>query len=58
MQNYIKETRAEFAHVKWLTRTQVIEYTALVIGVSVVVALFLSAFDLLFIQILSNLITR
>ena len=44
----IKETRAELKHVSWPTRKQTINATALVIGLSVVVALILGLFDWLF----------
>jgi len=46
--NYVKETRAEFRHVKWPTRKQAIAYTVAVIVISVAVAYFLGAFDYLF----------
>jgi len=45
---FIKETRAELKHVSWPTRKQTINATALVIGLSVVVALILGLFDWLF----------
>ncbi|MES2953730.1 MAG: preprotein translocase subunit SecE [Patescibacteria group bacterium] len=56
--NYIQETRAEFRHVKWLSREQVIQYTGLVIGVSVVVALFLALVDYGFFQLVSLILVR
>ena len=39
--NYIKETKVEMKGVKWPTRKQAVNYTLLVIGVSVGVAIFL-----------------
>jgi len=45
---YIKAVRGEFTHVSWPTRTQAIAYTALVIGISLFVALILGGFDFLF----------
>ena len=45
---YLKDTRAEMKHVAWPTRQQALVYTALVIGISVVAAMFLGAFDFIF----------
>ena len=46
--NYIKETKVEMKSVNWPTRKQAINYTLLVIGASLGVAIFLGAFDMLF----------
>jgi preprotein translocase SecE subunit len=46
--DYLKETRTELKHVSWATRKQAINFTGLVIGVSLLVALLLGAFDSLF----------
>ena len=46
--NYFKDTRAEMKHVNWPTRSQAINYTLLVIGISVVTALILSVADYVF----------
>ncbi len=48
--NYFKDTIAEMKQVTWPTQKQAFVYTALVILISVVVALFLSAFDYIFSQ--------
>ena len=45
---YLNAVRGEFAHVTWPTRTQAIAYTALVIGISLFVALLLGGFDFIF----------
>lgn len=45
---YFRDTIGEMKQVRWPTQTQALIYTALVIGISVVVALFLSAFDYVF----------
>jgi preprotein translocase subunit SecE len=45
---YIKETRAEMKHVNWPTRSQAINYSLLVIGISVVTAVILGLFDFVF----------
>ena len=45
---YIKDVRGEMRHVSWPTRKQAVIYTVLVIAISVAVALYLGALDLLF----------
>ena len=45
---YFKEVRVEMAKVKWPTRSDTINYTIVVIGVSLAVAAFLGALDLIF----------
>ena len=54
--NYFKDTAAEMKHVSWPTQTQAFVYTALVIAVSLLVALFLGAFDYVFTQLLNIVI--
>ncbi len=53
---YIKETRAELKHVSWPTRKQTLIYTGVVIGISLVTALYLGAFDYLFTELLKLVI--
>lgn len=50
--NYVRDTAAEMQRVSWPTQKQAIVYTVLVVTISVVVALFLSAFDYVFTNIL------
>lgn len=45
---YIRAVRGELTHVSWPSRGQAIAFTALVIGISVVIALILGAFDYIF----------
>jgi preprotein translocase SecE subunit len=45
---YVKETRGEMKHVNWPTRSQAVNYTFLVIALSVVTALILSVADYVF----------
>ncbi len=45
---YIKETRGEMKHVNWPTRNQAINYTLLVIGLSLATALLLAIADYVF----------
>ena len=46
--NYLKGTREELRHIAWPTQHQVLIYTSLVVGISIVVALFLGLFDFIF----------
>lgn len=45
---FIKEARVEMKKVNWPTKKQTINYTLLVIGVSLAVAAFLGSLDYLF----------
>jgi len=38
--SYIKETKGELKHVSWPTRAQTINYTVIVIGISLIIALY------------------
>jgi preprotein translocase SecE subunit len=53
---YIRDTRAELVHVKWPTRRQVVGFTLMVIGVSILVSLLLGFFDYLFSLIIQKFI--
>jgi preprotein translocase subunit SecE len=48
LSNYIKESIAEMKKVTWPTKKETYNYTLLVIGISVGVALFLGLLDYLF----------
>jgi len=54
--NYFRDTAAEMKHVSWPTQTQAFIYTALVIGISGLVAVFLGAFDYVFTQLLNKIV--
>lgn len=54
--NYLKEVRIEMRKVQWPSRKEWVNHTIMVIAVTVVVALILSGFDLLFTGILRNII--
>lgn len=56
--NFIKEAKVELTKVNWLSKKQAINYTLLVIGVSLAVALFLGALDYAFAGILKSLIIK
>lgn len=53
---YLKETKGELKHVSWPTRKQAVAFTAIVIGLSIFVALFLGLFDFIFAEILSKFV--
>jgi preprotein translocase SecE subunit len=53
---YIKDTKSELKHVAWPTQTQTIVYTALVIGVSLIVAMYIGLFDFFFVRGLEGVI--
>ncbi|KKS57734.1 MAG: Preprotein translocase, SecE subunit [Parcubacteria group bacterium GW2011_GWA2_42_35] len=50
--SYLKDSKNELKHVNWPTRKQTLNYTYLVIGVSLVTAAFLGAFDFVFSKLL------
>jgi len=50
--NYFRDTATEMKHVKWPTQKQAFTYTALVIGISAIVAVYLGAVDYFFTQVL------
>lgn len=54
--NYLKETRAEMAHVSWPTRRQAVVFTIVVIIISILTALFLGFFDYILSLILQKFI--
>jgi len=45
---FIKEARTELKKVNWPTKQETIKYTLIVIGVSLVVAIFLGGLDFVF----------
>ena len=58
MANYIKETQAEMKHVKWPSKKQVINYTTAVVVLSLLIAAYVGALDVLFTKILSWVISN
>lgn len=56
MFTYLKDTRAELSHVAWPTQQQTIQYTTLVVLLSIAVALYVGFFDFLFTQLLERVI--
>lgn len=54
--NYVRDTAAEMKRVSWPTQQQALIYSALVIGVSALVAVILSAFDFAFTWLLEFIV--
>lgn len=55
---FLKETKTELKKVSWPTREQTVQYTLVVIGVSLVVMVFLGALDYLFSYVLNTFVFR
>lgn len=49
---YLKETKAELKHVSWPTRKQAINFTVMVVILSIATAFFLGLFDTIFSKLL------
>ncbi len=56
--NYIKESVIELKKVTWPTKKETYRYTFMVIGLSLLVAIFLGALDFVFNLGLETLITK
>lgn len=54
--NFLREVFLELKKVNWLSRREILRYTLIVIGISVVVAIFLGALDFLFTTLLSRFV--
>lgn len=54
--NYLKNTKGELKHVNWPTRKDTINFTLVVIVVSLLVGAYLGLFDFIFNLILKSLI--
>jgi preprotein translocase subunit SecE len=50
---YIKDTIAELKLVRWPTRRETLNYTGLVIGISLFVGIFIGSLDFLFTNLLT-----
>jgi len=53
---YLRETHAELKFVKWPSQKQTMIYTALVIIISIITALYLGVFDFVFTSGINKLI--
>lgn len=54
--NYLRDTKGELRHVNWPTQRQTVVYTAIVIVLSVLTALYLGFFDYLFTEFLTRFV--
>lgn len=54
--SYIQESRQEFKRVNWPTRQETIRLTGMVIGLSLLFAVFLGVLDMIFNYVLVNYI--
>jgi preprotein translocase subunit SecE len=55
---YFSDTAAELKQVSWPTQKQAALYTALVIAISLIVAMFVGAFDYAFSQFIGAIVNR
>jgi len=55
---FLKEVRTELSKVIWPTRSQAVKLTAIVIGVSIVVAIFIGVLDFLFTKLMEIVVAR
>jgi preprotein translocase SecE subunit len=55
---YFKDTLAEMKQVKWPTQNQAMIYTALIIFVCTIIALFVSFFDFIFTSGIDFIVNR
>ena len=55
---YLKDTASEMKHVSWPTQQQSINYTLLVIGISVFIAVFLYLCDEIFLKLLQMFVLK
>jgi preprotein translocase subunit SecE len=56
--SFLKEVRLEMKKVNWPTRQETMQYTLIVIGLSVAVALYLGGLDFLFSFLLNRFILK
>jgi len=55
---FLKEAKAELMKVNWPNKKQTINYTILVIGISMAVAIFLGSMDYIFSYLLKTFIIK
>lgn len=55
---FLKEVRLEMKKVNWPTRKETIRYTLIVLGVSVIVAVYLGGLDVLLTTLLNKFFIR
>ncbi len=55
---FLREAKEELLKVNWPSRQQTINYTLIVIGISIVIAIFLGGLDYIFSYILKTFIIK
>jgi len=55
---FLKEVRQELSKVSWPTRSQIIQYTWMVIAISLAIAAFLGLLDFMFEYLLNKFVIR
>jgi preprotein translocase subunit SecE len=55
---FFKEVYVELKRVSWLSKNDVLKYTLIVLGITIVVAAFLGGLDYIFTEIIKKLIIR
>lgn len=55
---FFKEVWVEMRRVSWLTKKDVVRYTLLVLGITILVAFFLGGLDFIFTEIIKKLIIK
>ena len=56
IQKFLRESREEWRHLNWPTRAEALRLTAIVIGISVGLAVFLGFFDFIFSYLLQTFV--
>jgi len=58
IKQFLKEVRNELAKVSWPTKNQIIQYAAVVIAISLAMAVFLGLLDFVFEWILNKVVIK
>jgi preprotein translocase subunit SecE len=58
IKKFFEEARQEFRHVNWPTRQEAMRLTAIVIGLSLGLALFLGLFDYIFTDLVKAFVLK
>lgn len=58
IKKFFEEARVEFRHVNWPTRDEAMRLTAIVIGLSLGLALFLGLFDYVFTTVVKSFVLK
>ncbi len=54
--DYLRDTKGELRHVSWPTKQQTVNYTVIVLIISIGTGLFLGLLDFLFSQVLKHFV--